>query len=89
LKYNAPASKALPSLSTDGSDVLEPRYLSSKLSKADNVWSLAASAAVCADAADVAELDAFVAEVEAELAELAALVADVLAALAEVEALVA
>ena len=34
LKYNAPATKASPSLSSVGSDALAPKYLSSKLSKA-------------------------------------------------------
>ena len=31
-KYKAPVNKALPSLSTDGAEVLLPKYLSSKLS---------------------------------------------------------
>ena len=32
LKYNAPCTKALPSLSSVGSEVLLPKYLSSKVS---------------------------------------------------------
>jgi len=32
LKYKAPVTKALPSLSTDGLEVLLPKYLSSKVS---------------------------------------------------------
>lgn len=32
LKYKAPTRSVFPSLSTLGADVLEPRYLSSKLS---------------------------------------------------------
>lgn len=32
LKYSAPTNNVLPSLSTDGAVVLEPKYLSSKLS---------------------------------------------------------
>jgi hypothetical protein len=103
LKYRAPPTKAFPSLSTDGSLVLDPRYLSSKLSYAVNVASLAASADACAlaalDALELAadaELDALVADVlallalvDALLAELAALVADVDALLALLDALVA
>ena len=65
LKYREPANKALPSLSNVGSDVLLPRYLSSKLSYAVSVASLAASAAVCALPAAVAELAALVALVDA------------------------
>lgn len=45
LKYKAPATRALPSLSNVGSDVLVPRYLSSNESYAANVASRADSAA--------------------------------------------
>ena len=53
LKYRAPATRALPSLSRVGSDALVPRYRSSKLSYAAKVWSRAVSAAVWADCAAV------------------------------------
>ena len=33
-KYNAPSVNALPSLSTEGAELLAPKYLSSKVSKA-------------------------------------------------------
>jgi len=55
----------LPSLSNAGSDVLDPRYLSSNESYAANVASLADSAAVCADDAELADVAALVAEVDA------------------------
>lgn len=47
-----------PSLSVLGSLDFAPKYLSSKLSNADNVLSLALSAAVWAALADEAELAA-------------------------------
>jgi len=55
LKYNAPVAKAFPSLSTDGAEDLDPKYVSSKLSKdaAADVAELAA--AVADDAAAVAD----------------------------------
>lgn len=89
LKYKAPANKALPSLSTDGSDALAPKYLSSNESKAANVASRADSAAVCADEAAVALVEALDALVEALDALEEALVALVEAADAEFDALVA
>jgi hypothetical protein len=87
LKYKAPETKALPSLSNVGSDVLVPKYLSSKLSKAAKAASRAAAEAVAEDAEEVAELAEFVAEVAAFVAEFDALVAEVDAADAEEEAL--
>jgi hypothetical protein len=68
LKYNAPVSRELPSLSVDGSELFAPKYLSSKLSK-----ELAAA---------VAELAAFDACVEAVEALDAAAVAEFAAAVA-------
>ncbi len=65
MKYKAPATRALPSLSNVGLLALVPRYLSSKLSYAANAESRAASAAVCADEAALADVAALVAEVEA------------------------
>jgi hypothetical protein len=62
-KYKAPDTRALPSLSTVGALDLDPKYRSSKLSSAASAESLAASAAVWADAADEAELLAAVADV--------------------------
>ena len=49
LKYKAPSESALPSLSTEGSLVLDPKKSSSNVSSA-------ASAAACALDAAVAEL---------------------------------
>jgi hypothetical protein len=80
LKYNAPSSKASPSLSTVGSLAFGPRYLSSKLS-------YAVSAAVADVAALVSDVAAFVSEVAALLSEVAALLSDVAALLALVDAL--
>ncbi len=66
-----PTTKASPSLFTDGSDDLAPKYLSSKLSNA-----AAADAAELADAvALLAELVACVPAVDAELADAVALLA--------------
>jgi hypothetical protein len=65
LKYNAPVAKAFPSLSTDGAEDLDPKYVSSKLSKDA--------------AADVAELAAAVADDAAAVAEVAASLALVVA----------
>jgi hypothetical protein len=64
-KYKAPEIKALPSLSNVGAVDLEPKYLSSKLSKAVRAAALAALAVDAEPAAAVAELDALVAEVDA------------------------
>ena len=75
LKYKAPSTRALPSLSSVGSDALAPKNLSSNRSKL--------LAALVADAAE------FVADVLAADADEAALVALVLAFDALVEALVA
>jgi hypothetical protein len=72
LKYKAPVIKALPSLSRVGSEVLAPRYLSSKLS-----YKVAADAAE--EAALVADVEALLALVEALLAEDDALEAEVAA----------
>ena len=47
-KYNAPSTKALPSLSTEGSDDLAPKNLSSKVSKAVSAAAWAVCAAVLA-----------------------------------------
>jgi hypothetical protein len=66
LKYKSPAFKASPSLSTDGSELLDPKYVSSKVS------ALAAAAAALAAA--------LVSDVEALLADVAAFDADVEAA---------
>ena len=54
MKYKAPATKALPSLSTVGSADFWPKYLSSNESNAARAASLDA----CADDADVALADA-------------------------------
>jgi len=74
-KYNAPSTRASPSLSTVGSEVLAPKNLSSKLSNkfsaavfAVSAAVLAVSAAVWDAAAAVAELAAAVAFVAIELA---------------------
>ena len=71
LKYKAPVTKASPSLSTDGSDDLAPKYLSSKESKlaAADVALPALEVALLADAV------ALVAEAVAEVAAAVALVA--------------
>lgn len=45
LKYSAPATSASPSLSTVGSAVLEPKYLSSNVSYADAADAALAAAA--------------------------------------------
>ena len=96
LKYNAPVAKASPSLSTDGAEDLDPKYVSSKLSKdaAAEVAELAEAVAefaelvACVDAVDADEeaLDACVEAVDADeaaaVAELAAAVADEAAAVA-------
>ena len=71
-KYNAPVIKASPSLSTEGSELLAPKYLSSKSSKL-----FAAAVALFADA--VAELALAVAELALAVAEFAAFVAEVVA----------
>lgn len=63
LKYKAPSTKALPSLSSVGSDALAPKNLSSNRSKLL--------------AALVAEVAALLALVDALLADVAALVAEV------------
>jgi hypothetical protein len=65
LKYNAPASKALPSLSKVGAVDFCPKYLSSKLSKAVRAASAAALAVDAEPAAAVAEVEALVAWVVA------------------------
>ena len=79
LKYKAPAIKALPSLSNEGSEDLLPKYLSSKESRA-------AKAAFAADVAVDAELDAELAELLAFVACVVAVVAELLAFVAEVAA---
>ena len=69
----APTRSVAPSLSNVGAPLLEPKYLSSKLSKA-LAAELALLAALAADvAAAVAELSAEVAEVAAEDADTEAL----------------
>jgi hypothetical protein len=55
----------LPSLSSVGSDVLAPRYLSSNVSKLAAAAEAEPDAAEALDAALVAEVAALVAEVEA------------------------
>lgn len=89
LKYRAPATRALPSLSVDGSFAFCPRYRSSKLSKAAKAASLDACALEALEAAAVALVDAAEALLEAEVAEFAALVSLVAAAVALLDALVA
>tara|TARA_R110002167_G_scaffold73269_1_gene205288 strand:- start:120 stop:437 length:318 start_codon:yes stop_codon:yes gene_type:complete len=73
LKYIAPITKALPSLSVDGSDAFAPKYRSSNESKD----AAALVAELADDVADVAELPADVAAAAALVAELADDVADV------------
>ena len=65
LKYKAPSESALPSLSTEGSLVLDPKKSSSNVSSAASAAACALDAAVAELAEAVAELAAFVAEVDA------------------------
>ena len=64
LKYIAPTTKALPSLSVDGSDAFAPKYRSSNESKD----AAALVAELADDVADVAELPADVAAAAALVA---------------------
>ena len=58
LKYRAPATRGLPSLSTDGSEFLAPRYLSSNESQAASARIAEVLAATALAAAEAAEVEA-------------------------------
>ena len=96
LKYKAPVAKAFPSLSTDGAEDLDPKYVSSKLSKDEAADVAELAAAVADDAAAVADeaaSDALVVAVslcpDAVEADEAEAVADDAEAVADVAAAVA
>ena len=73
LKYNAPVIKALPSLSVDGFEDFAPKYLSSKLSKADSAAFLAVTESFLAVTdKSFAATDSFLATTAASLATTAA-----------------
>lgn len=62
-----PAVNGLPSLSTDGSVDLGPRYLSSKESQAASARTADVLAAMALTAADAADVDAWTADVFAAI----------------------
>ena len=89
LKYNAPVAKEFPSLSVDGAEDLDPKYVSSKLSRDAAAEEAELAAAVADDEALLACVEAVEAELDALLACVDAVDADEAAAVAELAAFVA
>jgi hypothetical protein len=75
-QYNAPSNRALPSLSTEGSDDLFPKYLSSNWSYSEAVFDSLVAALLALVEALVALVEALAADVAAEVALLEADVAE-------------